>query len=96
MKIKEIQPEDLKSLFLQHNMMATVLGFKNSDQLEEYKYHACKGLVKFGGSFSRPLGEALASADTGNTYKLINAFREMCDEHAELFINFIKNRDADK
>lgn len=37
---------------------------------EAEKYHVCEAMVRFGGSFTRKLGEALRSADATN-YRLV-------------------------
>ena len=86
LQIKEMSHEDLKAMMIGHEVNAIEAGFKDSEEFENFKYNASMGMIKFGGSFTTYLGEALARADMYNSKRLINAFREMCEHHAKLFI----------
>jgi hypothetical protein len=52
---------------------------------ETLLYYAHEGLLKFGGSFGKSLGELLARADHKNRIKIMMMWREDLLEHAELF-----------
>ncbi len=91
--IEEMTREDLDNMMNDYECSAIKAGFANSKALELFKYNASMGLIKFGGSFSEPLGHALACTDMHNTVKLINAFREECTEHALLYLKWNSNRD---
>ena len=91
--IEPMTKEDIDDLFAEADLIAKMAGFKNHHAMENFKINASLGLIQFGGSFAKPLGHALAHADVHNTFKIISTFREMCKEHADLYIKFMKNRD---
>lgn len=90
--IESMTPEDLEQIFIEHDILATLCGFKNGEEMENYKVDASLGMIKFGDSFTQYLGHALAHADSRNTSKIIISFRAICDEHRELYIKFDKER----
>lgn len=48
---------------------------------EEEKLLVQQNMIKYGGSFVKRLGEALARADSFNTRKIKNAFSEYWEEY---------------
>jgi hypothetical protein len=90
--IQEMTREDVENLYREHNIRGQLAGFASGEEMDEYKYHASMGMIKFGGSFAEALGHALAHADSGNTLRLIRAFRDVCDHHAGLYLEYLKNR----
>ncbi len=52
--------------------------------LEEEKHFVSLGMRKFGGSFVKALGEALAYADTANTIKIKETWKDYWKEYAEI------------
>jgi len=91
-QIKEITENDMQDMLSNVGMLASILGFKTIDEITSYQYHACEGLMRFGGSFCKNLGNTLQSADFINAAKIIKHWRSECDEHAELHRLFIKKR----
>jgi len=90
--LEPMTPEELEQLIIEHDILATLCGFKNGEEMENYKVDASLGMIKFGGSFTHHLGHALAHADSRNTSKIIISFRAICDEHRKLHLDFIKKR----
>ena len=90
--IEELTDADFSTMMASYDLQAAMHGFRDHRAVEEFKHNAASGLVKFGGGFAAPLGEALAHADVGNTFRLIIAFRDMLEEHAALYIQYLKNR----
>ena len=54
------------------------------ENLEEEKYFVSLGMRKFGGSFVKCLGEALARADSNNTKKIKKTWQDYWKKYAEL------------
>ena len=50
--------------------------------LEEEKYFVSQGMRKYGGSFVKALGEALAHADPYNAEKIKNNWSKLWKEYA--------------
>lgn len=94
--ITEMTAEDIRDICAAEELGAIFLGFENIRELEEFKINAACGMIKFGGSFARPLGEALSHADSNNTAIIIKGFRMMCEEHADLYLKFRENIENDK
>ena len=59
---------------------------------EDFKHHACEGMIMFGGDFVSHLGHALARADIYNSLKILKTFDKECREQANLFIKFKEKR----
>lgn len=90
--IKEMTEEDLKIMELQHDFCGQWCGFKNGEEMDNFKVDASQGMIRFGGSFVHHLGHALAHADSSNTAKIIKAFQDVCKEHAMLHLKWMKKR----
>lgn len=52
--------------------------------IEEEKYFVSQAMLKFGGSFVKALGEALAHADPQNTRKIKAAWPEYWAEYLKI------------
>jgi hypothetical protein len=83
--MKPITNEEIEDYIATHLAYALLTGFSSSEEMEDFKVEASLGMIRYGGSFARHLGEALARADSGNTAKLIKAFRPMCEEFREKY-----------
>lgn len=57
---------------------------KKVENLETEKYFASNGMRKFGGSFVKALGEALAHADPVNTKKIMITWPDYWKKYADL------------
>ena len=51
--------------------------------IEEEKYYVAKGMLAYGGSFVKALGEALSHADPSNTHKIRYTWPEYWPEYLE-------------
>ncbi len=91
-EIKEMSEEDLTQYLLEHEIKARVAGFETSEEMDNFKVDASLGMIKFGGTFTHFLGQALARADSNNTVKIFRAFREDCNHHAALYKKWNANR----
>lgn len=91
--IKEMTEEDIENLTREYNLVAKLSGFESGEAMDNFKVNASCGLIKFGGSFAQPLGEALAHADYINTAKILRTFRKECHEHAMLYVKWLEQRD---
>ncbi len=91
-EIKELTDEDLSEMEMEYYRKAMLLGYSSYDALSFFGYEAAQGMIKFGGSFAHALGMALAHADPINTMKIVKAFNYTCQEHAELYREWFKNR----
>lgn len=56
----------------------------NIQELEEEKYFVVNAMKKYGGSFVKALGEALAHADIPNIEKIYLAFPEYWKQYLEM------------
>jgi len=81
----------MDDLELQLNLIAVLLGFKDFGEMEDFKRDAYEGLIRFGGSFASNLGRTLLHADMTNSGKIINTFRDVLTEHAELWRKHLVN-----
>lgn len=91
-EMKTMTKEDIDELVEEHERIACSSGFETYEVLRIFQCDAAEGMIRFGGSFTNSLGHALAHADVGNAAKLINAFREMCLEHAASHRKWLENR----
>ena len=54
------------------------------ENIETEKYFVAQGMRKFGGSFITALGEALAHADTNNTRKIKETWKDYWKEYIKI------------
>lgn len=92
-EIREMTKDDLDNMLSEYGMLAGMLGFQTPEEFQDFQYHACEGLMRFGGSWATGLGQLLQVSDVNNAYKIIKNWRSECEEHAELHRLFIKKRD---
>jgi len=96
---------DKKLYFLHHQslsmeficyMLAVNKNYEKSYMnIEIEKHDAYMGMIKFGGSFTKALGEALAHADSVNAAIIKEAFKDVWDKHRELFKKSEANKSQD-
>ena len=84
-EIKELTRDDIDEMMQEHLVRAQCLCLESVGALEDYKYNAAHGMIKFGGSFVNFLGQALMRADSKNTLKIISSFRDYCDKYAPIY-----------
>lgn len=70
------------------------LGFITYDHYLRYKSNAIEGLITFGGSFAKTLGELLRFADHNNSIKIISVWRNEISQHEMLWRIYIAKREA--
>ena len=85
-EIREMSEQEVKDMCSEFDLIAVMHGFKDYYEFADSRHSAAEGMIKFGGSFTHMLGHALARADSANSFKIYKAFREMWDEHRELWI----------
>ena len=82
---KKVEYEEYK----ESEKRLTDLGYMDLNHFLEHKYCVSMGLIKFGGSFSRKIGEALMIADRNNALKIMRYWLQDCEHHALLFKMFL-------
>ena len=89
--VVELTKNDLDEIMTSYNLAAMLHGFEGYKELEQFKYHAAEGLIRFGGSFAGALGNLLAVADSRNTFKILKVWRDELQEHADLYIKYLES-----
>jgi hypothetical protein len=94
--IEPMTEKDIDNFIMQAETVARLSGFQSLEEMDRFKVDASEGMIRFGGGFAKPLGYALVHADSFNTAKLIEAFRDICNEHAQLWRKFIAKREEEQ
>jgi hypothetical protein len=79
---KEIQMDEELENLLELEKSIQQAGYVNLRHFEETRYHTYMGLLRFGGSFAKALGEALSHADHNNSKKIMRYWNDLCEQHA--------------
>lgn len=90
-----ISDPEIKAYIDEGEALAILYGFKNYNELAGFKYDASQGMIHFGGSFLKSLGQALVHADTRNGAKIVTSFSSECRDHANIWRTFMAKRDAE-
>jgi hypothetical protein len=71
------------------------LGMITIEHFYKFKVNAQNGLIKFGGSFAKKLGELLQVSDNKNAVKIMRVWQNECTQHEMLYRMYKAKEDAE-
>ena len=88
--------EDIEHVIEKNKYIMEALGFMDYNHYEEFKFHTCAGLARFGDNFTKALGLTLIEASTKDALKIIRYRHQECEQANILNRMYVAKRKAEK